>query len=140
MIPAPDPDKALSAHHRVDTEATKARIAQWCKWFDVPPPKVKVRKGEILFTPDLQNWADAADICLNWLFMGDARVMGMAYRARRQAERETSIIASGFDADEKRMLIVALKSVADGLVTNEDAIAAFTAAIQERRAELEGQP
>lgn len=126
--------EALSRPRHVEIEETKARIAQWCSWFDMPPPKVRVRKGELLFTPELQNWMDAADMSLDWAFMGNAKVMGMAYRARRQGERDARIIASAFDPDEKRMLIVALKSVGEGLISNEDAIAAFTTAIQERRA------
>ena len=131
--------EALSEPHRVDTAATKARIAQWCEWFALQPPKLKVRKGQIYLTPELTTWADAADISLDWLFMGDVRVMASAYRREREAERQSLALVRSFDAPEQRMLAAALKSVADGLVTNEDASAAFTAAVQERRAGQEGQ-
>ena len=39
----------------VDTEATKARIAQWCEWFDLTQPKLKVRKGKIYLDAELLN-------------------------------------------------------------------------------------
>ena len=71
----------------VDTEATKARIAQWCAWYDLTPPKLMIRKGKICLNAELHNWADNADISLDWLFMGEVKVMANAYRARREAER-----------------------------------------------------
>lgn len=71
----------------VDTEATKARIAQWCEWFDLTPPKLMIRKGKIYLNAELHNWADASDISLDWLFMGDVKGLARAYRAQREAVR-----------------------------------------------------
>ena len=71
----------------VDTEATKARIAQWGELYDLTPPKLMIRKGKIYLNADLHNWADQADISLDWLFMGEVKAMANAYRARREAER-----------------------------------------------------
>ena len=73
----------------VDTEATKARIAQWCEWFNLTPPKLRVRKGQIYLSPELINWADASDISLNWLFMGDVKGLASAYRAQLSIERQS---------------------------------------------------
>lgn len=58
----------------------KYRITEWCEWFDIAPPKLKTRKGEVYLTDELHAWMMAAGASFDWIFRGDAKAMAAAYR------------------------------------------------------------
>ena len=67
--------------HDMSPEAIKARIAQWCEWFDLTPPKLTVRRGAVYLTDDLHAWLVQAGASFDWILCGDMRIMATTYRA-----------------------------------------------------------
>ncbi len=125
---ASDREEAMKA------EAVRARIAQFCDWFEVQPPKLKTRMGKVYLTDELAAWLDDTGASYDWIFLGDAKGMSAAYRNYHIGTRETLKAVQGFDAVEKQALITALRLVVAKQVPIEEALAAFKVAVEEHRA------
>lgn len=79
--PAADP--GLPDDTRPEWSRTmEGRIAQWCAWFDVPPPDPTWRTGGPAAEGVLLAWSRDAGANLDWIVCGDPRGMARVWRAR----------------------------------------------------------
>lgn len=63
-------------HH----DAIMARIAQFCDWFEIVPPKLTIRHGKIILTEQLLTWCRDSGASLDWIFAGEVRGMAQGWR------------------------------------------------------------
>lgn len=113
--------------------AVRARVTDWCKWFDLAPVKVRVRLGEVYMTNEMLKWCRENSAPLDWIFLADAKAMAVTYCKSRHEERDLVKILDGFDDAEKQHLLECLNGHSDGGKPFEDALADFKAFVQARR-------
>lgn len=81
-VPTYFPNHTQPRHTEADASATavKARTDRFCRWFDVPPPKLKVRKDKVYMTDELFVWCREHGASLDWIVVGDASAMAAMLR------------------------------------------------------------
>lgn len=111
-----------------------ARIQQWCEWFDLAMPSLKIVKGQVHLTEQLQTWMNEAYASWEWIFRGDAKVMAGHYRKAVEGERAFASDVQAMDPVEQKLMLFAMRSSLDDSLNFDDIMAAFKAAIAEHRA------
>ncbi|MFN3824100.1 MAG: hypothetical protein ACK4RN_08990 [Pseudorhodobacter sp.] len=129
--PTPGSDTGIS-----DADLIRARIAEHCEWFDLTPPKLKVRKGSVYLTDELHDWMQESGASFDWMVCGEVKAMAAAYRISVSDQRRMIEATKGYDKTEREMLIVALRAVADNRMSVDDAMGAFREVFEERRAQM----
>jgi hypothetical protein len=133
QTPTPGNAPGLSAS-RIDTpDVIKARIAEWCAWFKLEPPKLKIRKGEMYLTDSLAGWLGTSGASYDWILCGDAKCMAVVYREKYQHEARLQKAVAALDDVEVGLLLDALRGPIAAGVPVEEAMAAFREAVDERR-------
>lgn len=117
----------------MSADATKERVRQWCDWFDLPMPKVRVRNSSVYLTDELYAWMSDAGASYDWIFCGKMHEMACSYRKAALSERSFMKTVRHLDENESRILEVYMRSTLDGTATVDDAVAAMTQAITEYR-------
>lgn len=95
------------------------RIAAFCEWFGVEPPRVEYDEeegpaGGPLLNDDLWNWFMASGASFDWIICGDPRPMAGAYRRDVAQEHRLLNVLAKFDDEEQRLLAEALSQHEDG--------------------------
>jgi hypothetical protein len=135
QTPSPGNAPGLSAS-RIDTaEVIKARIAQWCEWFDLDAPTLRIWRGQIYMTDSLADWLGTSGASFDWILSGDEKCMAAAYREKYAMESRVLNALKGFDDVEVAMLTAALKRATANDLPMDDVLAEFTTAVAARRAE-----
>ncbi len=103
------------------------RIEQFCGWFELDLPKLRYRKDYPVMNDALRDWLDESGASLDWIWAGDAKCMAAAYRRAHQNKKEfqEALVALNF----------AMRLTINHELNFDDALAAFKAAVVERRAE-----
>jgi hypothetical protein len=137
--PTPGNAPGLSAS-RIDTpDVIKARIAEWCAWFDLEPPHLKIRKGEIYLTDSLAGWLGTSGASYDWILCGDAKCMAVVYREKYAMESRVLNALKGFDDVEVAMLTAALERANTNGVSITDVLAEWQTAVDAHRAARRAQ-
>lgn len=113
----------------------RERIAEWCAWFDLAPPKLRVRKDSVYMNDELWQWLRNSGTSFDWVFCGDARSMAHIFRQRELETMKFNELLSGFDATEQDLMLEALKAHRSGKITFDEAIAKFQTDIAAYRAD-----
>lgn len=58
----------------------RARISQFCEWFELEVPKTRSHRGDILMTDELFKWLTTSGASWDWIVSGDARAMATVAR------------------------------------------------------------
>lgn len=124
---------ALSKSRIGSADAIKARIAEWCEWFDLDMPSLRTRKGQILLTDPLADWLKSSGASYDWIFLGDAKGLAIGYRNEHTKAEPIVRLTAALDPVEQNMLLTALRLVGSGEVSIDDAMQTFRTAVEERR-------
>lgn len=114
-------------------EAVKARIAQFCGWFDVEPPKLRIRKGEVYLTDEFIAWFRATGASIDWIVLGDVRPMAATVRKQHLEDEKILAPFRQLDEEEQKRFLVFVEEIRDGRPFDE-ARADMDAWIAEHRA------
>ena len=114
---------------RRKTAETKARIAQYCDWFAINPPKVRVGPKGILFTDELNAFLDAEGVCLDWLFRGDVRALVVAWRKDAAQKNRVAATVKNLTDRQKRAFVAGLRAYTELGVPFDDAMAGIWATV-----------
>ena len=111
------------------------RLALFCGWFDLTPPKVRKRKGGIYLTDDLIAWMDEHGMSTKWLVDGCTKDEAIAYREMWIEDRKMNDLLAEFDSIELGLLTSALEDHRDGRAPFEIARQGWRDAVLAYRAE-----
>jgi len=104
-------------------DAVRARIAEFCEWFDVEPVKIKARKGMVYLTDDLMAWINANGASIDWIVYGRAKGMAATFRqkyARKPEEEEFLRLIGRFSTAEQEIILAGIRDFAAGRITIQE--------------------
>ncbi|MBO4169696.1 hypothetical protein [Cereibacter azotoformans] len=101
-----------------ETMTAVDRLALFCEWFDLTPPKVRKRLGDIVLTPDFIKWADESGASINWLAEGGTMEEAAAYREKWLEDRKMKDLLANFDSIEFGFLRDAFRDHQEGRVAS----------------------
>lgn len=112
----------------------EGRIAQWCAWFDVPPPAPSWRTGGEAAEGVLLDWSDDARANLDWIILGDPRGMARLWRDREVGLREFTEAVLPLSAAEMRLLSGIAQLLLQDLISPGDVPELAKLALSQHRA------
>ena len=115
---------------RQNTAAIKTRLAQFCAWFELTPPRLKVARTGVCRTDELAVWVQSVGISWDWLFLGDAHGMAQAFRRANSPVAEARKLVAAMTDEQLRLSQIAARAYVDGVVTFDDAMATIKAMMQ----------
>jgi hypothetical protein len=115
-------------------DAIRARMAEFCEWFDVEPVNLTVRRGDVYLTDDLMAWFATSGASIDWICCGNVKSMAAAFRKDYVEQRRFLDAFRKFDDTDQKYLLACLKRHLDGGEPMEDVVADFLAFHESRGA------
>lgn len=133
-------DPGLPDDTRPDWSRTmEGRIAQWCAWFDVPPPAPSWRTGGEAAEGVLLDWSRGAGANLDWIVLGDPRGMARLWWDHEANLRQFKAVVLQLDVAELKLLTGIARLILEDLIAPEDAPALAREALRQHRAAAAAQ-
>jgi hypothetical protein len=114
------PKDTATGETATSPEAIRARIADFCEWFDVEPVKLKVRNGAVYMVDELLAWCRDNGASLDWIICGEAKAMSRIYREkylRTPLERELMDHLAKMSRPDQEAFVKALEDFCAGRIT-----------------------
>lgn len=105
----PTSGNAPGLPEQMNAEATKARIRQFCEWFDLEPPKLRTRLGRVYMTDELLRWFKESGASVDWIIYGGVKSMAAVAREKWLREVEFGEAVQRFNPKEAELLAQAIR-------------------------------
>lgn len=93
----------------IDTpDAIRTRIADFCRWFGLEAPDLKVEHGDIVADEAFWAWMRASGASWDWIVCGDAHGMAARFRDASLQEAQFRALLDQFEPGEVAELNAAL--------------------------------
>ncbi|MDO5643879.1 MAG: hypothetical protein Q4G26_16015 [Paracoccus sp. (in: a-proteobacteria)] len=106
------------------------RIDQFAAWFDIEPLKLDCDDPD---SDVVLDWCLAVHASIDWIICGDPKVMAASYRQKLQNEQRFADSTKEMSATELQAMLFAMRAVADGKATAEQAFPMMAAEITRLR-------
>lgn len=119
---------------RIQAPAVKARIAEFCDWFNVEPPRLRVRKGSVYLTRELTDWFTSTGASIDWILLGNMKSMAAAARERNLEDEKILGPFRQLDKEEQAIFLEGMIASQDGRAM-EQALTEVRTRIEAHRAQ-----